>query len=59
MGKNGQDPVISAKMSLSEGLNCVSATDVAALGGNVQRLSMATESIYLRNRCKAKAKKNA
>ena len=33
--------------------------DVAALGGNVERLSMATEAIYLRNRCKAKSKKNA
>ena len=33
--------------------------DVAALGNNVDCLSMATAAIYQRNRCKAKAKKNA
>ena len=31
--------------------------DVAALGGNVDRLSMATEAIYQRNRAKSKAEK--
>ena len=33
--------------------------DVAALGGNVERLSMATEAIYQRNRCKTKMERNA
>ena len=32
--------------------------DVAALGGNVERLSMATEAIYQRNRGKTKTEKN-
>ena len=31
----------------------------AALGNNVDCLSMATAAIYQRNRCKARAKKNA
>ena len=33
--------------------------DVAALGGNVERLSLATEAIYQRNRCKTKMERNA
>jgi hypothetical protein len=32
--------------------------EVIALGSDVDRLSMATEAIYQRNRCKTKAEKN-
>jgi hypothetical protein len=42
---------------LNNSVKCFSSVDVAALRGNVELLSMATEAIYQRNRGKTKTEK--